>query len=191
MNDLAEDINPSLYIRLGWKLYNIQYRLTCWWRSACDWLKWIGHKEDNLEKHARRELEIAGMFDADSDYNGMLGHAVMRMMREFAEEGHSGFSAGMTTSLFEKVSRFEPLTPLTGKDDEWNLLDYGDGTKFQNKRCSHVFKDDNDRAYDIQGKIFREPNGVCFTGKDSRVFIEFPYIPKSEYVDVPKSVEAA
>lgn len=56
----------------------------------------------------------------------------------------------------------------------------------QNKRCSHVFKDKDGNAYDIDGKVFREPDGCCFTSKDSFVPVTFPYTPKTEYVDVPK-----
>ena len=140
----------------------------------------------NLELHAKSEMEIAGLFEKDSDYGGMLGDAVMKLVKVFADEGHSGFSAGMAISLFEKVARFEPLTPLTGADSEWmDVAQYGDGSMcFQNKRCSHVFKDANG-AYDIDGKIFREPNGSCFTSFESRVPVIFPYTPKREYVDVP------
>lgn len=138
--------------------------------------------EDNLIHHARRELEIAGMFSKDSDYAGMLGESTINLMKLFSLEGHSGFSAAMQTSLFQKVSRFEPLTPLTGADDEWNEV--GDGY-WQNRRCSHVFKDADGRAYDIQGRIFREPSGATYTGSGSRVFVTFPYTPTSETVDVP------
>ena len=138
--------------------------------------------EDNLIRHARRELEIAGLFKADSDYAGMLGESTSNLMKLFSLEGHSGFSAVMQTSLFQKVSRFEPLTPLTGADDEWNEV--GEGY-WQNRRCSHVFKDADGRAYDIQGRIFREPNGATYTSGGSRVFVTFPYTPASEIVDVP------
>ncbi|WP_441235623.1 hypothetical protein [Bradyrhizobium sp. 930_D9_N1_4] len=137
----------------------------------------------NLELHARKEMEIAGLFAKDSDYGGMLGDAVMKMVKVFADEGHSGFSAGMAISIFEKVARFEPLSPLTGADDEW--MEVGENT-WQNVRCSHVFKN-ADGAYDIEGKIFREPDGCCFTSYDSRVPVTFPYTPKREYVDVPAS----
>lgn len=135
----------------------------------------------NLELHAKKEMEIAGLFAKDSDYGGMLGDAVMKMIKVFADEGHSGFSAGMAISIFEKVARFEPLTPLTGGDDEW--MEVGHGV-FQNMRCSHVFKE-NGQAYDIDGKIFREPSGSCYTGFESRVNVTFPYTPTREYVDVP------
>lgn len=135
----------------------------------------------NLESHAKKEMEIAGLFSKDSDYEGALGDAVMKMIKVFAHEGHSGFSAGMAISVFEKVARFEPLTPLTGADSEW--MEVGKGM-FQNVRCSHVFKQ-NGQAYDIDGKVFREPDGSCFTNFDSRVPVTFPYTPKREYVDIP------
>ena len=137
----------------------------------------------NLEKHAEKELKLAGLFDKDSDYAGMLGDAVMKLVKVFADEGHSGFSASRTIALFKKVASFEPLTPLTGEDSEWNKVS---NDTWQNKRCSHVFKDKNNKAYDISGKIFREPNGSCWTGKGSRVSVSFPYIPKREYVDVKR-----
>ena len=135
----------------------------------------------SLKNHARAELERAGMFGPDSDYGGMMGDAVLKMIDVFADEGHSGMSAGLAVSIFEKLARYEPLTPLTGADDEWNEV--GPGV-YQNRRCSHVFKDETG-AYDIEGRIFREPNGCCFTGAKSRVPVTFPYTPKREYVDVP------
>lgn len=134
----------------------------------------------NLVNHAKTELELAGFFKEDSDYGGLLGKAVVELVEKFAEQGHSGFSANQTVNLFNKVARFEPLMPLTGEDDEWNEV--GEGG-YQNKRCSHVFKE-NSKAYDINGKVFRETSGACYTSIDSRVPVVFPYVPQTEYVDV-------
>lgn len=172
---------PTITDRLRWKLDRVRYRTATAWRAFCDWAKWIGHKPGNLERYAESELRRAGMFDKDSDYGGMLGDAVMRMVRDFADEGHSGFSSGMTRHLFEQVSAFKPLQPLTGFDDEWQEI--GDGMH-QNLRCSRVFKDKTG-AYDIDGRVFREPSGCCYTNRDSRVYVTFPYTPVTEYVDVP------
>lgn len=137
----------------------------------------------SIREFAKDELTRAGFFDKDSMYGGMLGEAVMKMIDVFADEGHSGMSASVAISAFEKVARFEPLTPLTGEDDEW--FEVTDGM-FQNRRCSHVFKE-NGQAYDIEGRIFREPSGACFTSRESRVPVTFPYVPKREYVDRPAS----
>lgn len=138
----------------------------------------------SLVAHARRELEAQKLFGNGDFYEGMTGKAVMELVEKFAEQGHSGMSAGVVLSIFGKVAAYEPLGPLTGEDDEWNEV--GEGM-FQNNRCSHVFKDGKDgAAYDIDGRIFREPNGACFTNIESRVPVTFPYTPKREYVDVPE-----
>jgi hypothetical protein len=138
----------------------------------------------NLVSFARDELTRAGFFDQDADYGGLLGHAVMKMMEVFSEEEHSGASAALAVSLFEKLARFQPLTPLTGDADEWNEVGVQNGRPlFQNRRCGSVFKE-GDEAYDIDGRVFREPSGACFTNKDSRAPVTFPYTPTTEYVDV-------
>ncbi len=134
----------------------------------------------NLTDFARSELERAGLFDKESDYGGMLGTAVLRLVEVFADEGHSGMSAGMAISLFERLARFEPITPLTGNDDEWNEVDEG---VYQNRRCPHVFKEGG-AAYNAEGVIFRDPDGCCYTSGESRVAVTFPYVPKTEYRDV-------
>lgn len=95
-------------------------------------------EQDPLVEYAKSELERAGYFDKDSDYGGLLGPAVLKMVEQFSDEGHSGYSARIAMTLFEKVAMFEPLTPLTGEDDEWNEIG---GGSYQNRRCSHVFKD--------------------------------------------------
>ncbi len=101
----------------------------------------------SLKDFAKNELTRAGLFDKDSDYGGMLGDAVMKMVEVFAEEGHSGFSANMAISIFSKVARFKPLTPLTGEDGEW-VCGHAEEGLCQNIRLSSVFKRDG-KVWDI------------------------------------------
>ena len=63
----------------------------------------------NLIDHANKELTRVGLFDKDSDYDGMLGDAVLELITTFANQGHSGMSAEMTIQLFERLSRFEEI----------------------------------------------------------------------------------
>ena len=141
---------------------------------------------------AKRELDLVGMTEDNPDeMNQMMRKHILHMVEEFSDEGHSGFSAAYAINILEKLLRFEPLTPLTGSDEEWNRLDYSpDDMKSQNKRCSHVFKGVDGRAYDSEGIIFYdwvkdEETGQLrkshFTGSGSRVYIEFPYVPTREY----------
>lgn len=141
--------------------------------------------ESNLVRHAREELQRAGLLDSDSDYGGALGRDVMEMVKRFSDDGHSGLSAAAAISLFEKLARFEPITPLTGEDDEWEHVARH---LYQNKRYPYVFREGGE-AYDIEGRIFRHPDGACFTSRESRVPVTFPYTPTREYVDVPEETE--
>lgn len=147
----------------------------------------------SLYDHAERELDIIGLND-DDDMNGMMRRHILHMIHEFAEEGHSGYSASYAIQLLEKLLRFEPVSPLTGEDWEWveiskDVSGSNNGTLYQNARCGRVFKDD-DGAYDIEGKVFwswmtDEETGKKFkshyTGRDSRVPVTFPYTPTTIY----------
>lgn len=143
----------------------------------------------NLHNHALAEFRAAGWTDADGKFEDEMQEAicnhVLELLKVFSDEGHSGSTAPYTVNMFKKLAMFEPLVPLTGEDWEWN--ECGNGV-FQNKRCSRVFKQAdrfNGQAYDIEGRVFREPTGACYTSTESRVPVTFPYTPKTEYVDVP------
>jgi len=134
----------------------------------------------NLVKHAEEELKLLG--GLDDEYNKAMAEDLLEVVRIFAKQGHSGFSASYAINALKQLLAFEPLTPLKGTDDEWCEVSPG---LFQNRRCGHVFKE-NDKAHDTEGRIFREPDGICFQNFESRVPVEFPYMPKREYVDVEK-----
>jgi hypothetical protein len=140
----------------------------------------------NLVEHAKTELKAAGLFDKDSDYDGMLGEAALELVEVFDKQGHSGLSAPYVADIVNKLFMFKPLLPLTGEDSEWTCLDYDSEVAYQNKRYSSVFKDKDGQAYDIEGRIFIDPDGHSYTNKDSRVYITFPYTPTREFVEEPK-----
>ena len=140
----------------------------------------------SLVSYAESELDRIGMTDND-DMNGMMRKHLLHMVKEFSEEGHSGFSASYALQCLEKLLRFKPLSPLTGEDDEWGDVSNVSGEPmFQNKRCSSIFKHGKDgEAYDIDGKVFwewytdketGEKHKSYYTGKGSRVPVTFPYI---------------
>ena len=138
----------------------------------------------SLVQYAESELDRIGMTDAD-EYNGMMRKHLIHMVKEFADEGHSGFSAGYAITCLRKLLRFKPLSHLTGEDDEWTEVSSISGVPhFQNKRCGSVFKDGKDgQAYDIDGKVFWEwakdedgqPYKTYYTAFESRVPVTFPY----------------
>lgn len=134
-----------------------------------------------LYAHAVCELPPA---DGD-EMQELMNKSLLQMVLVFSSQGHSGFSAAYAVNALAKLLKFEPLGPLTGEDSEWNEV--GEGM-WQNNRCSHVFKDATG-AYDIDGRIFREANGSCYTNRESRVPVVFPYTPVSEYVDVQPDLD--
>lgn len=133
--------------------------------------------------HAERELKALGyrLNETEEGPNKWVVENIMELLKVFAAQGHSGSSAPYVANLFVKLALFEPTCPLKGTDDEWNQVG---PHVWQNNRCSHVFKKADGKAYDIEGKIFREPNGSCYQSRASRVDVTFPYTPKREYVDV-------
>lgn len=133
----------------------------------------------SLVEHARIELNAIGLKpDADDAADRWMYESVIALISAFAEQGHSGFSASIAIETFRKLARFEPLQPLQGTDDEW--VQVADDI-WQNKRCGRVFREADGRAYDIEGIVWRDPNGSCCTNRESRVYVQFPYSPKTEY----------
>lgn len=59
---------------------------------------------------AIRNLELAGWLKPESDYNGMIGEAVKKLLKTHSDEGHSGHSHYITLALFNTVARGEALT---------------------------------------------------------------------------------
>ena len=164
----------------------------------------------SLIDHAKTELEIAGLFDKEGDfYEGMTGNAVMELIEIFSKQGHSGMSAPIVADIFKRLANYEPLGPITGRDEEWSdVRDFGNGKSwYQNKRCSALFKDGKDgRPYYIDAVIKRDQRGVTWSGMawlseedyksgdrskmiDKRGYIKsFPFTPKTFYIDV-KDIE--
>jgi len=102
----------------------------------------------SLKKYAKNELELAGLFGKDSDYEGMIGKAVMELIEVFAKQGHSGNSAMTTLHIFDKVARFKNIIPLTYKLDEWNDVSEQNGIPlWQNKRDSEIFSKDGGKTH--------------------------------------------
>jgi hypothetical protein len=104
-----------------------------------------------LVAHARNEMQKAGLFDKDADYGGAIGKAVMELVEAFAKQGHSGFSAGYTLDVFEKVARFKTLTAVTSDPEEWTNVSeyYGPESPavWQSKRDPSLFSNDGGKTY--------------------------------------------
>ena len=101
----------------------------------------------NLREHAVSEMEIAGV--DDDIYGDMTSKAVLELIDVFEKQGHSGMSASLVLSIFNRVIDFGNLTPLTNDPDEW--LHHERGT-WQSKRNSSAFSTDQGNSYYLVGE---------------------------------------
>ena len=150
----------------------------------------------SYKDHAMTEFRAAGWVDENGKFEDEMQEIicdhVLKLLEVFSGEGHSGTTAPYAIDMFSKLAMYKPIVPLTGEDWEWtDVSSFGGKVYYQNKRCSHVFKDADGRPYDSQGKVFWEyymdEDGVKrmshYTCKDSHVYIEFPYTPKTDFIE--------
>jgi hypothetical protein len=136
-----------------------------------------------LIEHAGLELRVAAK-DGDLAATPDMRNAILRVVQVFAEQGHSGGSASIVGPrvawVIERLLAFEPITPLTGEPHEWVDISehWGEEGCYQNKRCSHIFKD-GDVAYNIEAIVFKERGGGVYqNGVKSARRVTFPYVPQ-------------
>lgn len=178
MNTQVLPLRPS-------SLRQIVGRCTEAMKEAAYRLKMVKRPTSQTVRYAQRELAAVGYTPLDQPQengpNKWIQECVLELLDVFSQQGHSGSSAPYCVEMFRKLALCEPLGPLSGEAAEWNEV--GDGV-WQNNRCSHVFKGADGRAYDINGRIFVEPNGCSYTNQDSHVYVTFPYTPTRECVAV-------
>jgi len=144
-----------------------------------------------LIEHAKREFEVQGWPGDDVDsMQKIVCDNIMELIEVFSKQGHSGTTAPYVINLFKRLAGYEPISPLTGEDNEWRDVghdrDSGDSL-FQNKRATGIFKDKSG-AYWSDAVIFRDPDGGTYVNVNSRGPIEFPWTwpEKREIIDVDK-----
>lgn len=119
---------------------------------------------------------------------------ILALVKKFGESGQSGGSAPFVSQIISQVVKklcmHEPLSGITGEDDEWVEHKLSDGVYYQNKRNSAVFKDDNGKAYYHYAIIWQgEDQYDSFTGtvegiSSSQYIKKFPFESKRFTIDV-------
>jgi hypothetical protein len=162
---------------------------------------------ENKEKTwAEREVEIAckkenpDRKDGEFDYGCACYESALKAYNCLMEDGHSGFSIGITKLILNRLIAGKPLTPIEDVDDVWKECDYDTNkgyTTFQCKRMSSLFKyvydDGRVEFYDtdrVIGVDVKNNNSTYYSRLESDIVnekfpITFPYIPS----DKPYRVE--
>lgn len=152
---------------------------------------------------AEREIEIAckhergdsGSKDGEWDYGCACYESALKAYKSLMEDGHTGFSIGMTKYILNRLIEHKPLTPIEDKEDVWNdISDISGGcVNYQCKRMSSLFKyvypDGTIKYRDVNrfyGVNLDNPNGSYHSGLIDRVMeelypIRMPYFPTKSF----------
>lgn len=131
----------------------------------------------NTYEWAKNELKLAR---EKGDYGDICYHAAEQLLAVFEEQYHSEYSAIVICSIFERLVKGKPLTPITDEDDQWHnaytifspLVPSSAVEKFpekhyQHKRMSSLFKrvasDGTVSYYDVDRAKAYDQNGVTFS----------------------------
>lgn len=102
-------------------------------------------EDSPLVAHARRELRLIG--EDDFVITGLC-----KVIRAFADMGHSGGSAPHAIAYLERLLRFQPLSELTDDPGEW-IDRHADGTTpvplWQSDRNPEAFSTDGGKTYTL------------------------------------------
>ena len=79
------------------------------------------------ESWAEREVRLAceherhgnGTCDGEFDYGVACYKSALKAYNSLAEDGHSGFSIGLTKNILNRLIEHKPLIPIEDTDDVW------------------------------------------------------------------------
>ncbi len=166
-----------------------------------------GEEKNETQSWAEREIEIAckrergesGTKDGEWDYGCACYESALKAYKSLCEDGHSGFSIGMTKYILNRLIEHKPLTPIEDTEDVWDHISGVDGdsevigySQYQCKRMSSLFKyvypngtvkyRDVDRCHGVN---LDNPNAAYHSGLIDRIMEELypicmPYFPENK-----------
>lgn len=148
----------------------------------------------NLIQYANDELRRVGypLGSTDrTDPNVNMHAALIELLLVFANSApDTAFGQSYLLETFARLARRQPLSPLTGADDEWLPPDAYNVR--QNARCATVYRDDAGNTYDTHAVLFSRPDGNCYALAGRSVkHVTFPYMPNPEIREYVEDQEAA
>ena len=90
---IAIPIGTIIYCLISWFV-----KITISLVSLNQYMSWT--------KTAIETIKREGLLDKDSDYGGMIGKALIKMVKLFGKEGHSGVSAQWVATLFHNLVKY-------------------------------------------------------------------------------------
>lgn len=151
-------------------------------KYVIEWIYKLAKKEDAAIKSLDGALEASKEDPEDVGMQCLITNHIYEVWNCVSE-------CNIETKLsLSKLLNDEPLTPLTGEDDEWfecdgDYLPKGAVKKYRNKRCSGIYKvvypgepNNIEIAYDLYGKNYSDNGVTAFTSNSfGQQQIVFPY----------------
>lgn len=162
-------------------------------------------EKSNTQTWAEKEVEIAcenerkasGTKEREWDYGCVCYESALKAYHSLSEDGHSGFSIGMTKYILNRLIDGKPLTSIEDTEDVWSditdLSGYrGEIVNYQCKRMSSLFKyvysDGTVKYHDVDrycGINMNNPHDSYHSSLINRVMeekfpITMPYFPASK-----------
>lgn len=124
------------------------------------------------------------------DYGCACYESALKAYKSLMEDGHSGFSFGMTKQILMRLCEGRPLTPIENMEDEWIKCEWRKSDNYETYRAvrmSSLFKDVYPDGTEIISDVERftcfninNPNITYGSGLVSRIMremfpIKFPY----------------
>ena len=97
--------------------------------------------QESISDWAEREVAIA--CKGEDSYGTGCYQSALKAFRSLCNDGHSGFSIGLTKQILDRLIDGKPLTPITDSPEEWNeCCDFDRDGKavYQNSRMYALFK---------------------------------------------------
>jgi hypothetical protein len=153
----------------------------------------------SLLTFAELELQILSLINTDPNDRPIVEEFIPQILALVEAVGNSGQSGGSmpytahcVAMVVKQLLLYNPITDVTGIDSEWvDVTEYNGGQLlYQNKRCSALFKSDDEGLYYLDAIAFKDTiNKYSFTGTVrglcSRQCIKgFPFVPKTFHVEV-------
>ena len=157
-------------------------------------------ERSNLERWAENEVAIAcrrekpDRKDGEWDYGCACYESALKAFHSLCEDGHSGFSIGLTKAILNRLINNKPLLPIEDTNEVWSDISDMSGLKgeecnYQCKRMSSLFKyvyadgtvkyRDVDRYHGVNINCPDAPyhSGLIDTVMDELYPITMPYMP--------------
>ena len=160
-------------------------------------------EKSNMELWAENEISLACKYekpdrkDGEWDWGCACYESALKAFKSLCEDGHSGFSIGLTKAILNRLINNKPLRPIEDTDDVWNDISdisglKGEEVNYQCKRMSSLFKyvyaDGTVKYRDVDrycGININNPNAPYHSGlidkiMDEKFPVVMPYIPNDK-----------